>query len=81
MMCISQLRRRLRCFATSRDELHGMCSLRIASPAINYLIRIIAAAWNADTQQRTHGSRGLLVVRGAQSGNPKRSGHYLTVRR
>ena len=45
------------------------------------LIRVIAAAWNADTQHGTHGSRGLLEVRGTQSGNPRRSGHYLTVRR
>ena len=49
-------------------------------PFVQYCFGI-AAAWNADTQHGTHGSRGTLEVTGAQSGNPKRSGHYLTVRR
>jgi hypothetical protein len=32
------------------------------------------------SMERT-GAGGTLEVTGAQSGNPKRSGHYLTVRR
>jgi hypothetical protein len=34
----------------------------------------------ADTQLKRTGAGGPLLVRGFHSGNPKRSGHYLTVR-
>ena len=52
-----------------------------ANDCWSFIICGIAAAWNADTRHGTHGSRGLLRLRGTQSGHPRRSGHYLTVRR
>jgi hypothetical protein len=50
------------------------------SPRV-FIYQTIAAAWNAERSMERTGAGGFWMMRGTQSGNLGRSGHYRTLRR